>query len=83
MNLKDMSKEQMVSLMRAGICPNCFTPTHKKNGKETHPKQKKKICENAIREKFNLIRTEKIKLQTGEEVEMRAQVMTKEEAMKL
>lgn len=73
--------DEVKSFMGRQICPACKYATVL-HGKPTHSAMKQKICEKLIREKFNVVKAQKIVLEDGKELEMRAQVMTKEEAQK-
>ncbi len=46
--------QDILDLMKQGICPTCKMPMKKNNGKPTHSKWKSKTCEEILREQFQI-----------------------------
>ena len=75
-----------MDLMKKGICPTCKQKMRKSNGRETHSKTKKMICEELLREKLQKIGhpVERSVAKVGDkEVEIDARLMSKEDADQL
>ena len=78
--------KSIYNLMENGICPICKIPMRKNNGKESHSKAKKILCEELLREKLNEMGhpVERSTAKIGDKiVEIDARLMKKDDADKL